>query len=654
MTSRPLFHPHYRPDIDGLRAFAVLAVVLFHAFPDWMPSGFIGVDVFFVISGFLISSILFASLEQGRFSLAAFYVRRVRRIFPALLTVMGCALGFGWFALAPDEYEQLGRHVLGGATFLSNVLLYKESGYFDLAAETKPLLHLWSLAIEEQFYIFWPLLLAGVWKFRWRLFPISIVLLIASLWLNVWLIQKNPSATFYFPLSRFWELLAGGVLAYWRLHHPQPSRYAAQYSWLGLAAFALGLLLINKSVLFPGAWAMLPVLAAVCWLAAGMHAPFNRHVLAHKGLVGIGLISYPLYLWHWPLLSFLHLLGGDKPAAAWRLLAVLAAVVLAWLTYRFIERPLRFGKSRFITPMLLILMVLLGYTGYADQQARGWLTRLQPAQTQHWQQFMQYPHLPFHNAACDQRYPQFQGINTCLLSQNRPAEVAIVGDSHSNQYYNSLAAQLPQHSVLNLGAFGCFPFVGEALLAKSDCRNLQQTLLKQLTAESKLHTIYLVGHWSFLAAGQFAESGNGWRLPAPLSPAAAQAFQTNGRAMLRALTQSGKQVIVLHDLPDMDFDIKACFDFRPPTLHFAPKTPCAISRPAYLARTAAYRTALQSVLDDFPRVPTFDPAARLCDTEHCWAARNGEAWYFNGDHLNRVGADAVVQRLLADFPPHAP
>ena len=204
---RHLSHPSYRADIDGLRALAVLSVVVFHAFPGVMPGGFIGVDIFFVISGFLISTILLENLGRGTFSFAEFYSRRIRRIFPALLVVLSASYAFGWFALLPDEFMQLGKNIAAGAGFVSNFLLWSESGYFDTAAEVKPLLHLWSLGIEEQFYIVWPLLLWAVARLRLNALTVIIVLASISFMLNVDVVRNNAIAAFYSPQTRCWELL---------------------------------------------------------------------------------------------------------------------------------------------------------------------------------------------------------------------------------------------------------------------------------------------------------------------------------------------------------------------------------------------------------------------------------------------------------------
>lgn len=231
----PLNHPKYRPDIDGLRAIAVLSVLGFHAFPDVFPSGFIGVDIFFVISGYLISSIIFENLDHGSFSFAQFYGRRIKRIFPALTVVLLSCLVFGWFGLLADEFKQLGKHIAAGAAFVSNFALWQESGYFNNAAETKPLLHLWSLAIEEQFYIFWPLLVWLTWKPKGTnnplFLPLCLGLLIASFAFNLYQVRIDPTATFYSPSSRTWELLAGVLLAYM---HVRPTTWqpTVRQRWL--------------------------------------------------------------------------------------------------------------------------------------------------------------------------------------------------------------------------------------------------------------------------------------------------------------------------------------------------------------------------------------------------------------------------------------
>jgi peptidoglycan/LPS O-acetylase OafA/YrhL len=360
----------YRPDIDGLRAIAVLSVVIYHAFPAGkLKGGFIGVDIFFVISGFLITGILLRELKAGTFSILHFYARRVLRIFPALITVLVACLGAGWLGLFSDEYAQVGKHVAGSAAFIVNLLLWQEVGYFDVSSELKPLLHLWSLGIEEQFYIVWPVFLWLAWRLRFSFLKLALAIAAASFAAGVYYTFVDPTLAFYAPPTRFWELMAGGILAYCLSESIAPSaRHRDGVSIFGLVLIVVGLLVIKKSHAFPGAWALLPVAGAVLLIASGPAAVINRTVLSNKVAVWFGLISYPLYLWHWPVLAFLRIgkADGVYREIAWesRSIAVLAAIGLAWATYRLIERPIRYGgETRLWVPTLSAGMVALLFTG---------------------------------------------------------------------------------------------------------------------------------------------------------------------------------------------------------------------------------------------------------------------------------------------------
>ncbi|MBO7411118.1 MAG: acyltransferase, partial [Ottowia sp.] len=319
-AAEKLSHPKYRPDIDGLRAVAVLAVVIFHASPRRMPGGFVGVDIFFVISGYLISTILLENLSRDTFSFATFYMRRIRRIFPALAVVLAASFAFGWFSLFADEFAALGKHMAAGAGFVANLALWHEAGYFDTASELKPLLHLWSLGIEEQFYLLWPLLLCFAWKRKFNVLVMLALLLAASFVVNVVFISRDATATFYAPYTRFWELLAGALLAWWHLRPASGEKqHSNALSLVGFVLLVLSFWKITKATPFPGVWAAVPVAGAFCVIAAGQRAWLNRVVLGNRVAVFFGLISFPLYLWHWPLLVFAYIVDGGKPAGAVRL-----------------------------------------------------------------------------------------------------------------------------------------------------------------------------------------------------------------------------------------------------------------------------------------------------------------------------------------------
>ncbi|HJW02870.1 MAG TPA: acyltransferase, partial [Azospira sp.] len=294
-------HPVYRPDIDGLRAVAILSVVVFHAFPANLRGGFVGVDIFFVISGFLISNIIFRSLQRGDFSFAEFYAHRIKRIFPALIVVLTASFAFGWFALLPDEFKQLGKHMAAGAGFVQNFVLWNESGYFDTASELKPLMHLWSLAIEEQFYLIYPLLIWAAWRVRLNALALVVALGCLSFGLNVLEIREAPVKTFFVPQTRYWELLAGAVLAYLQLFKqgqfapalsrpPALSAYRQRLlnnllSACGLLLILLAVITIHKGRAFPGWWALAPVMGAFLLILAGPQAWVNRRLLANRLMV---------------------------------------------------------------------------------------------------------------------------------------------------------------------------------------------------------------------------------------------------------------------------------------------------------------------------------------------------------------------------------
>jgi peptidoglycan/LPS O-acetylase OafA/YrhL len=385
-------HPKYRPDIDGLRAIAVLSVMMYHAFPAALRGGFVGVDIFFVISGFLICTIIFKGLESNQFSFIDFYSRRVRRIFPALVAVLLTTFVLGWFILYQDEYRQLGKHIAGSAGFVSNFVLWRESGYFDAAAETKPLLHIWSLGIEEQFYIVFPMLAWLLWRARLNALSVVILLGVISFALNLKSVGGDAAMTFYMPQTRAWELSIGSTLALLALDlsggmakleaspgkllrrlcaRQTPTCHQKQFwqnarAWLGVLLISVALWKITRDTYFPGQWALLPTLGAAFLIWAGPHAYVNRALLSSRILVWVGKISYPLYLWHWVLLTYTRIVVGETPSVGVRCAALGLAILLAWLSYSLIEKPLRFGgNSRRKTLALAIAMSAIACVGLA-------------------------------------------------------------------------------------------------------------------------------------------------------------------------------------------------------------------------------------------------------------------------------------------------
>lgn len=501
-----LAHPAYRPDIDGLRAIAVLLVVFHHAFPQSLKGGFIGVDLFFVISGFLISTIIFQNLQQGTFSFLDFYKRRAKRIFPALCLVLIASFVCGWFVLLPADYKQLGKHIAAGAAFVSNFAFWSESGYFDSGSKLKPLLHLWSLGIEEQYYIFWPLIVLLAWKRKISLFKVCLVLFALSFAINIVTAKSNPVAAFYSPLSRFWELLIGSVLAYTSLQSAKASVSANKSTnannvtaWMGVALLAIGVYFINPERRFPGFWALFPTVAAYLLIKAGPKAWFNQHVLSNKLLVWVGLISFPLYLWHWPILVFAEI-RSDESGAAYKLGLIALSILLAWLTYRFVERPIRFGQLVVATkkiPLALCgLLLATAMTGGYAYQRDGFSFRFpkfiqallnnQPKLDEGWR-----------SGECilDQGHPSSEFSPNCVDKNKRPL-LFLWGDSHAAALYPGLK-HLQDTGAYSFGVAQrtgavCPPIIGDT---RPWCNEINTDSFK-LIKELKPEIVMMYAYWS--------------------------------------------------------------------------------------------------------------------------------------------------------------
>jgi peptidoglycan/LPS O-acetylase OafA/YrhL len=375
--------------VDGLRAVAVLSVIGFHAFPKSIAGGFIGVDVFFVISGYLISSLILSGLKNGSFSFLDFYARRARRIFPALTVVLMVVWGLGWLALDPTQFAALGKHIVAGAAFAANIVTYFEVGYFDVPASTKPLLHLWSLGVEEQFYLIFPILIFLVWRHRSATLILSVIA-VASFALNVVTVRYSPSFAFFLPLTRFWEFLAGTLLAYdsvkfgWTARVEPNARRDTAASAIGMLMILVGIFIIPAEGNYPGWWALLPVIGTVLMIWGGQHAWINRKILANQKIVYIGLISYPLYLWHWPLLVLGKTIVADYSplnphTRTTTIVAVALSFALSWLTYEFVERPIRTRRFsiglRWVAGACAASLAAVGLVGVVTLRTDGFLER---------------------------------------------------------------------------------------------------------------------------------------------------------------------------------------------------------------------------------------------------------------------------------------
>lgn len=506
----------FRADIEGMRGIAVLSVLAVHAFPRWLPGGFIGVDMFFVLSGFLIAGIVRRDIESGQFSIATFYARRVRRLLPALCVVLAACLAAASVLTFPNEARQIGKHVAAGAGFVSNIVYRSEAGYFDANAESKPLLHLWSLAIEEQFYLLWPLAALALARRPRLALPAIGIALLASLALNVHLIESKPVATFFLLPTRAWELLAGVALAYASAHptvvawlrrrltlcHVQTATARDALAGAGALMLVAALCTIDKEDRFPGWWATLPVLGTLALLAAGPHATFNRHALGSPVLRFYGSISYPLYLWHWPVLSFPVLMGVALTAEL-RVLILVASVALATLTLMFVERPFREGRllPRHAVKALLISLATIGVGGWAMHRSDG-LLQIYPTELRDLAATeFRFDYADYRVGRCMVKLdegPETFGEDCVDREPALGALVMLWGDSHAAAIYPGLRQLLTdeggERRLAQFTAARCPPLLIAPPGSSRTCESITRHVMGRVAAE-RPHTVVLAGYW---------------------------------------------------------------------------------------------------------------------------------------------------------------
>ncbi len=646
----------YRPDVDGLRAIAVIAVVAFHAFPEYVPGGFIGVDVFFVISGFLISGIIFKHLARSTFSFSEFYSRRARRILPALAVVLLGCLVFGAWALLPDEFARLGYHTAAAAAFVANLAFWKESGYFAPAAELEPLLHLWSLGIEEQFYLVWPLLLVLAWRYRVNILQLIAAMTCGSFLLNVVLTHSNPVANFYFPVSRFWELGLGCLLATVRLSPIQSPRatrlsmpallraLASQLPLLGTVLIIVSAFCFDSHTPYPGFAALLPACGAVCVVGSGRHSWFSARVLAAPGLVFIGLISYSLYLWHWPIISFTAILNSGVANPASRVAAVLLSLLLAILTYRHVELPIRKLRRTGLSVGLVGGAAVLAALGLGVAVQEGFPGRVAA-------DVLAIKQGPKKDPLCLASVREDSEFNYCRRTRADPPEVVFLGDSQAQGLYEGiLSTMVGVRSMLLLGRGGCPPVlhvlpspgVYPSDQARRSCNDTWSAFVR-FVRDTRPALVVLTG-----AGSRFFESPDeqvpltGWDLEGN-----SRAFKEGLRELIGELQKYSRVVYVL-EIPTFAIGPE-CF-LRPLKL---PGKQCSsqVSRRALNSSRAEYRSTVYQVQREHPGMVVIDPIPALCSSSACSEiSRSGQVLYSDPIHLSPAGGRRFAEHSgLARF-----
>lgn len=640
----------WRADIDGLRAVAVLAVVLFHAQPALMPGGFTGVDIFFVISGFLITSIIVRERAEGRFSIAGFYERRIRRIFPALFTVIAASAFAGWFILAPGDYVSFARSAMAAMAFYSNFFFNRQTGYFAPAAETQPLLHTWSLGVEEQFYLVapWGLLALLALSRALRGWIIALVFAL-SLGLSAYGVHGGANSAFYMPHTRAFELLAGAVLAL-GVFPPLRGRRSADVAALcGAVLIAISLFVLSARMPFPGLAALIPVLGAALLIHAGTHRETAvSRALSAGPAVFIGKISYSLYLWHWPLLAFAAYAFGDELTLPHKLALIALAILLSVASYRFVEQP-----ARRATPLLTRKAVFAG--GAAALliclamsetiiRTRGLPDRLGPQVAEFARKAQTRIRL---DGICG--FSDIDGrkalSGACFIgdrSQDAPRFI-LWGDSHAATLAPRLAQSAERAAIKGyvFGGGGCPPLFGLEAYGGHfrSCAGTARRVEALLENPAITHVV-LHARWGLYATGRPSPNETRVRIRRFVEgrdAANAQAFAQRLRETVKRITAAGKKVIIIGPVPELEGNLPSTMirdmmrgrmrDYALPKTRFT-------RRQADVLALLAELSALQDIIVLYPH-------NILCGEKSCTTVLDGMPLYFDDDHLGAAGVERI-------------
>ena len=655
----------YRSEIDGLRTVAVVPVILFHAGVPGFSGGFVGVDIFFVISGFLITTILVDDLERGDFSILRFYERRARRILPALFVMMAACLPFAWAWMIPAQFNEFAKSLIAVCLFVSNILFWREDNYFAPAAEEKPLLHTWSLAVEEQYYLVFPVALFLLWFLgRRRVGGVILLVTVFSYGLMEWAMRDprvTPTAVFYLLPTRAWELLAGAFCA--TLIFRRGPQAHQGLSAVGLLMLVLAISVIDKSVPFPSAWTLLPVIGTCLVLVCATPATVTGRLLSLPLMVGIGLISYSAYLWHQPLLAFARIRSLTDPSLGLMLGLSALSLGLGWISWRYVERPFRSSRRPFprtrsrVFVLSGIGMTAFSILGLIVTGADGVPSRLPP-------QAMTYLAAstgPGHDfiAQCQTSSRQVEisvhPVAGCLFApEGQAPEVVVMGDSHAGAISHALWQALRERNVSTYvrAVTGCVGLPGFYRVdwPARNCEARIQAVL-EYARQSGARTLIISSRLPYYYHSDAFDNGAGKGDPVNIDRvgrgggtalAREQRVLEGYRAALEALAQEF-EVIIVRPIPPIGWDV--------PTL-LARAEMFGAPHPAPGPRTAveAWMAPVTDLLDAAETeglIVQVDPMADLCpaETGRCMYEQDGEVLYFDDDHLSEIAAQPVARRV---------
>ncbi|MBT3552987.1 MAG: acyltransferase [Rhodospirillaceae bacterium] len=651
----------YRADVDGLRAVAVIAIILFHIGLGPLSGGFVGVDIFFVISGFLITGIIVKDTADGSFSLAGFWLRRIRRIFPALFLMLAVSVPLFGMVLPPDAFKNFGQSVAAQSFYVSNIWFWQQSGYFDQVLGLKPLRHTWSLSLEEQFYIFFPIFILLVRRFtKFSLWHIIALASVISFGLSIWGAAHKPSAAFFLLPTRAWELGIGALLAHWIID--AGNQFAQKWldeflAIIGAAAILYSVFVYTENTPFPSYQALLPTFgtALIIW-ANRSRGTVVGTFLAWRPLVQVGLLSYSIYLWHWPAIVFNRVTSFAPPVPISDAAAAAAGIVIALIAYKFVEQPLRRNRQLFSNKRLALgsaaAVLVVSLAGLGVHATGGLPGRIAPQilaqyelerQIEPWSECNRFNVRP-DNFLCDFGDPGPGG-----------GRVVLWGDSHAQAIFPAVkdAAQKLGFPISFAHFPGCPPVTGlsVAYRARTEhrCREFNQAVIKHIIDTGapavmliSRFAMYVEG-WDIFDAGQdpFVTAHESRNRADKIS--ARKDFAENFTAMVGVLRAHGVRVYVFRQVPNFNID--------PPTL--ALKFRILGSQPAHRRsrRELDERTRFLGALWQRSDVKLIDITAPLCDSSGCSPFADGKSLYADNDHLNVFGNDylgaEVVKQLAA-------
>ena len=659
---------NYRREIDGLRAVAVLPVIFFHAGFEIFKGGYVGVDVFFVISGYLITSIIIGEKVAGTFSLRSFYERRARRILPAMISVMLMVAPLAWLWLPPEDLRSFSESMVAVSVFLSNFYFWRETDYFSAAAELQPLLHTWSLAVEEQYYLIAPLLIVLVWPLGLkRLGLLFVVIALASLMAAEWWVRVDPSAAFFLLPTRAWELMAGALAALylWR----RETLPLISQPWLrttlavgGLVLIAAGVFLLDANTPFPGRYALLPVVGTTfIILFAASGEPVGR-LLSVRVLVGIGLVSYSAYLWHQPLfaLNRMRTLEAMSPTAAWVLIGL--TFLLATLSLHYIESPFRNRKGlsrRQITRLALSASVLCIVTGGVGIEMDGAPQRLSDFDRQLYHVSKEGNPT---GGACSSFNPA-RGIpvNDCVPEGDFDLRILIIGDSHTNAPAHALMRM--QHEtgigVTQLSRSACMSVPGLSRTGREDqCSKHSQIIDEFIRNDDRHEVVIFIVRWTLNVEGDRFDNGEGGVEYGDFGAIRPIGDESSGEARRRRGVASavanqvnnylsmGKRVVLVYPIPEVGWHVP--YRMMRSQHHAFPAAFSSTAFDVFLARNAAAIEMLDAI-DEHSNLVRFRPHQALCDTQvknRCISHVQGTPLYKDDHHLSRTGGRLMAELLL--------